>query len=240
MRGAGFVLLVAATGCIGDLDPVWQLDHDRIIAVRATPPSILAGSSSVIDAFLAHKGSSVDEESPIEGIVLPTMPMELQGALVQQGSQWVVVAPDEAVLDQARTDLGLASGAPVGLEIGLLFAGSGSGLAAEKFVFLGSAADNPVVEDTLVGGVDPGSGMIVIPGYGIDTTLTTEAGSAEAVNWLTSCGTMHDANEISTFMNVEQDDPTTGELAVVRRDGSGGVAWAHWPIMSSGPGSGSL
>src|SRR4029079_13300407 len=38
-----------SSGCPGALDPPWQLDHDRIIAVRATPPGIVAGDRSTID-----------------------------------------------------------------------------------------------------------------------------------------------------------------------------------------------
>ena len=49
------ILALLAVGCGGDLDPEWQLDHDRVIAVRATPPSIVAGGRSELDGLIAGK-----------------------------------------------------------------------------------------------------------------------------------------------------------------------------------------
>src|SRR4029079_15048087 len=45
-----------SAGCPGARDPPWQLDHDRIIAVRATPPGIAAGDKSTLDALIGTKG----------------------------------------------------------------------------------------------------------------------------------------------------------------------------------------
>ncbi|HSR95739.1 MAG TPA: hypothetical protein VLM79_01660, partial [Kofleriaceae bacterium] len=50
-------LVVAVAACTDDLDPPWQLDHDRIIAVRATPPQIAAGDRAVVDALVGTKGA---------------------------------------------------------------------------------------------------------------------------------------------------------------------------------------
>ncbi|HEU4730899.1 MAG TPA: hypothetical protein VFT22_23550 [Kofleriaceae bacterium] len=50
------------------------------------------------------------------------------------------------------------------------------------------------------------------------------------VTWLTSCGTMHDFDLPTARLRVEPDDPATGQLALVVRDGGGGVAWRVWPI----------
>jgi hypothetical protein len=53
---AAAALALAATGCVEDLDPPWQLDHDRIVAVRATPPAIEAGGRAELDALISLKG----------------------------------------------------------------------------------------------------------------------------------------------------------------------------------------
>jgi hypothetical protein len=52
------------------------------------------------------------------------------------------------------------------------------------------------------------------------------------VAWMTSCGTMHDFDLPQAYLEVEADDPTTGELGVVLRDAHGGVAWKIWPIRA--------
>jgi len=46
--------LVVVVACGGDVDPPWQLDHDRIVAVRATPPHIAAGETATLDVLRAH------------------------------------------------------------------------------------------------------------------------------------------------------------------------------------------
>jgi hypothetical protein len=54
----------------------------------------------------------------------------------------------------------------------------------------------------------------------------------QIVNWLTSCGEMHDFDLHSAYLTVGPDDPQEGELAVILRDERGGVAWRVWPIRS--------
>jgi hypothetical protein len=256
---AGWLALFAGVvaGCIGNIDPEWEINHDRVIAVRATPPHIPAGSASVLDAFLSHRGSDgsasayTDVETPAAAIVSPAMPMSLQGAVMQSGSAWEVVAPSEDVLDAARAELMIGSGSAIPLEIALVFGSGdlgdigsnglvGSGLfAATKIVWLGDSADNPVVSGTLVNGVSvEGSAAITIPGN-VNVPIATDAdGSAgDTVNWFSACGTLYDDDEIKTFLNVAPTDSQRGEFAVVHRDGSGGVAWESWQMTAIGSGS---
>ena len=56
------LLLLALVGCDADIDEAWQLDHDRIIAVRATPPRIPSGAESTIDALVGRKGARPAEK----------------------------------------------------------------------------------------------------------------------------------------------------------------------------------
>lgn len=59
------LLLVVATGCIDRIDERWQLDHDQVIAARATPPRIQPGDSTNLDALIAHVGRGVSVENPL-------------------------------------------------------------------------------------------------------------------------------------------------------------------------------
>ena len=71
-------------------------------------------------------------------------------------------------------------------------------------------------------------------GHAFLTRLDPKPGAptidTDDVNWLTSCGTMHDYDLPQAYLRVELEDPMEGELAVVLRDARGGVAWRVWPI----------
>ena len=210
------LILVALAACASDVDPPWQLDHDRIIAVRATPPHIPAGASSTLDLFVGHKGAPTSMQAPDATTVVS--PMSLADAL----SGNTVTAPSEDRLAAARTELGLMT---VGVAV------AADQLAATKIVWLGDSADNPTLDNLTVGDVAPGA-SIVVPML-TDVHLFVEADdSVDTVNWLTSCGSMHDFDLHKAYLRVEKDDPTSGELAVVLRDARGGVAWQVWPISA--------
>ena len=230
MRAAWLLLVPVAAGCVGDIDPPWQLDHERIVAVRATPPHIPSGATSTLDALLAHKGAPTEVVPPTTAFVSPLAPVALQGSVVAAGAGWTVVAPGEDALATARIDLMLDPGAPVPLLVGLTFGSGADALVATKFVYLGDAADNPTLGTILVAGAPPPAAIVVPPD--VDVPLSIDAPDTFDVNWLTSCGTMHDDNEPSAFVHVLPADPMTGELAVVVRDTSAGVAFQTWPIST--------
>jgi hypothetical protein len=217
------LVLVALAACTSDVDPPWQLDHDRIIAVRATPPHIPAGATSMLDMFVGHKGAPTSMQAPDAATVVS--PMSLADTL----SGNTITAPSEARLAAARTELGLMPTDPVPLTVGV--AEAADQLAATKIVWLGDSADNPTLTEVAVGDVAPAA-SIVVPKL-TDVHLFVNADdSVDIVNWLTSCGSMHDFDLHKAYLRVEKDDPTTGELAVVLRDAKGGVAWQVWPISA--------
>jgi hypothetical protein len=224
------ISLILATGataaCTGDLDPPWQLDHDRIVAVRATPPSITPGSKATLDALLGKKGDKVRVAVPeLATVVSPT---SLASALAFDGTNWVVTAPSEDRLVAARAELKLAAGAPVPLQVGVSY--DGQALVATKTVQLGVAADNPALGNLTINGAPAGTSEIVI-GKLVRVPLTTEFDDENYdVTWLTSCGTMHDFDLPKAEVEVEEDDPTEGELVLVVRDAGAGVTWTRWPI----------
>ncbi|MBA3456117.1 MAG: hypothetical protein H0T42_23665 [Deltaproteobacteria bacterium] len=225
------VLAVLLAGCDASIDPPWQLDHDRIIAVRATPPRIVAGAQSEIDTLVGRKGARPTPEVPPGAQVVS--PQSLATALRFEANRWIVTAPDEARLAAVRTELGLAPGAPVPLVVGVGFPETAfsSGLhdepvAAIKTVWLGEAAENP----TLV--TDPAETPELVVAPLTNVPLFVEVGEGDDVNWLTSCGTMHDFDLPESYLRVELEDPMVGDLAVVVRTELGGVAWRVWSIRA--------
>jgi len=227
LAALGAVTTVTTLGaCAGDLDPPWQLDHDRIIAVRATPPGIVAGQTSTIDALLGQKGGKTSVFAPELATIVS--PMSLADVLTFDGGAWVVTAPSDARLEAARAELELAAGAPVPLQVGVSYANRT--LIATKTITLGQAAQNPALVHVMLDGQPAGTSELVV-GKLVQVPLSVEADDAVYdVTWLTSCGTMHDFDLPVAYLQVEAEDPDAGELAVVVRDAKAGVAWSVWPI----------
>jgi len=156
------------------------------------------------------------------------MYLSLAGALAPDGDDWVVTGPTAEELEAARAELGLAAGAPVPLQIGVAYAGGD--LLAIKVVWLGRTAANPQLGEIVVDGAPPPADIVI--GRDVDVPLAIEAAETDEVNWLTSCGNMHDFDLPEAYLRVEPDNPTEGQLAVVVRDQGGGVAWQVWPIRA--------
>ena len=53
-------------GCIDEIDARWQLDHDHVVAARATPPRIRPGDATNLDALVAHTNNKVSVENPLD------------------------------------------------------------------------------------------------------------------------------------------------------------------------------
>jgi hypothetical protein len=220
-------LLALLAGCLEGIDPSWQLDHDRLVVVRASSPHIAPGEMTTFDALVAHKGGPTDVETPLG--VLAYGPKDLSS--VVSGDS--VVCPDAATLDAERGELGLDPGTPVPLDLVMEFPDSnGIHLLAKKTIYLGDSVMNPAsVGDVTIDGAPPDPTQIVIAS-GVDVPLASDAAPDAMVNWLTSCGTMHDDDEHAAFIHVQPGDRKDGELAVVIRDALGGVAWQVWPISA--------
>ena len=229
MRAARVASLLLLIACVNKTDPRWQLDHDRVVVVRATPSHAPSGMAIAFDALIAHAGAPTDVETPVLAGLSPTTPSSLAGtAVAMDATGWHVTAPSDAILAAARAQLGLADNAAVPLDVVMSF--GPIPLVATKTVFFGDAADNPPLGAvTLLGAPVAPTDSLVVP-QDMDAPLTVEADATADVNWLTSCGTMHDDDEHDAFVHVLPADPMTGELAVVVRDVDGGVAWQVWPI----------
>ena len=231
-RAAIAVVAVSAAACANNTDPRWELRHDRIIALRTTPPHVPADGTQAIDVFATTAGTGVAVEPPTLAAAAPGTPPGLRGAVVPDGSgSWTVVAPDQRTLDAVRGELGIDAAAPVPLELQVELAVGGATLVATKTTWLGDDHDNPAVGTVTIDGASPAM-PIVVP-FDQDVVLAIDADPSIAVNWMTSCGSLNnDDNEHSAILHVHPGDATAGQLAVVVRDTLGGVAWQSWPIQS--------
>jgi hypothetical protein len=237
MRSFLVLLLVVASACNSDVDEQWFLDHDRIIAVRASKPGLLAGEEAQLDALVGRKGAAPAEETAPAAMVVS--PESLASALRFDGGRWLVTAPDDAKLAEVRTELGLEADKPVPLVVGSAWPATafpmdenGDPFVALKTVYLGVSAENPVLDDMTVNGVDAEATSELVVGKLVDVPLAVAAGEEDLVNWLTSCGTMHDFDLPQAYLRVEEEDMTEGNLAVVVRGELGGIAWKVWPIRA--------
>jgi len=226
----------ALAGC-DDTTPAWELDNDRIIAVRATPPHIPGGGVSTIDALVTAMGAGPSVATPMQAAAIPNrpdlpLPDALTAAVVLDNGAWTVVAPDDATLAALRVELGLMPGEPIGLRVGITVGFADGPLAATKIVTLGDTGDNPDLGDVTVDGMPPVDGMMVATDT--DIPLHVAALDTDVVRWLTSVGDLSDDDDADATLNhdsaADPPQPTSGHLAVVKRDATGGVTWAFWTI----------
>src|SRR5262249_55673632 len=108
-------LVAATTGCVPDSDPRWQLDHDRVVAARATPPHLPAGPSATIHALIGHKGAPTTIEPPVRVVTAPGTPAALAMMATPSDTGVQVTAPSAEVLDAVRASEKLAPGQPIPL-----------------------------------------------------------------------------------------------------------------------------
>lgn len=218
MNRALWLFLVA--GCIDKIDERWQLDHDHVVAARATPPRIRPGETTNLDALVAHVGRGVSVENPLTAEV--TTPQFAEDLAFVDGS-WVLTAPSATTLAAARPAMNLPEDAPVPVDIMLTFASASN---VKKTVWLGEPATNPELPPITIDG-QPAESAVVLP-IGRDVYL--EASTDLRINWLTSVGALFQDDERRAFIRVAAEDRGEGELVVVARDSGGGVVWQIWPV----------
>jgi hypothetical protein len=225
-----FVLCAVLTGCIDPVDQRWELDHDHVVAVRATPPHIASGRAT-LDALVAHEGMPARVEAPIGAADTLEMDDPLHGLVGHDLFSWYVAAPAAERLAAARVQLGLAADAPVPLTVVMAFGTADKPMYATKTVYFGDAAENPSAPPMAIDG-QPAADQILVPmEQDVYVTVNVEPGSR--VNWLTSCGELFQDDVATAFLRVKSDARTDGQLAVVIRDPRGGVAWRVWPVHAA-------
>lgn len=222
------MLLLA--GCFDPVDPRWQLDHDHIVAVRATPPRIMPGESAELDALVAHAGARTSVTIPSEAAVLDA-PEAIKDIVYTDHGRWYVYGPSKQALVLARTELGLEANAPIPVTVYTAFPRDGAEpLFAKKIVWLGASAPNPPIPDAMIDGA-PMTEDIVVPTE-TDVYLSVAVAERWRVSWLTSVGSLFQDDVATAFLRVLPEDSHEGQLAVVVRDPDGGVAWRVWPLRA--------
>ena len=222
--------LLVLAGCIDQIDARWQLDHDHVIAARATPPRVREGEATAIDALVAHEGRGVSVESPLDAELASA---RFGANLEQLDGKWILTAPDARTLASARPALGLPEDAPVPVDVMLTFARSSNRASPDpvrvkKTVWLGEPSVNPAMPPVTIDGVPPGETIVVPQGRDVYLSVDTDL----RANWLTSVGTLFQDDVATSFVHVTADDNHEGELVVVVRDAEGGVAWQVWPMRA--------
>ena len=234
MRCLAVVALLV--GCNADLDEPWDLAHDRIIAVRAEPPRILPGEQSRLEVLLGYEGMPTQQRAP--DLAMVVSPESLANTVAPDSGQWIVTAPSEEQLVAAREELKLPAGAPVPLVIGIavtwpypVMSPDPRGFGATKTVWLGESGANPELVGMQVNGSEPATELVVPKEEKVPLFVEADD-TKDIVNWLTSCGEMHDFDLHQAYMVVTPESPQEGELVLVLRDERGGVTWRVWPIRS--------
>jgi hypothetical protein len=214
--------MCALAACDGETTPRWDLAHDRIVAVRATPPSLAAGERGAVDVLVTSEAAGPAELAPMLVAVAPATPAPLVGAVAPDGGTWAVTAPAADALAAARTALGLEPGAPVPLGLVVTVAIGEQVFVATKTVWLGESAANPTIPELRIDGTAMAEGAPLVLALG-ERELAIDAGEEDDIAWFTSIGDLEDALDPVAHLLVEE--PADGSLVVVRRDPQGGVAW---------------
>lgn len=211
-----WILLAACTTATPVPPEAWQLDQDRVIAVRAMPPGLAPGEHGLVDALIAHAGGPTTIETPYS---LNAAHSPLSGTVNYLFDHFELIAPDEATLADARTQLGIAPGAPIPLEVEADF--ETHTFITQRTVLLGDQLDNADLGAITIAGEPAGSKTMISLARDSVISLSAEMGT---VRWLTSCGELAESDEPAAVLHTRA--PCTGELVVVGRDpATTGTAW---------------
>lgn len=214
------IFVAACTTATPVAPEAWQLDQDRVIAVRSSPQGLAAGEHGLVDALIAHAGGPTTVETPYS---LNAAHSPLSGTVNYLFDHFELIAPDEPTLADARIQLGLAAGAPIPLEVEADF--ETHTFITQKQVLLGQHVANPDL-GSMISIDGQAAGASVTVAHDREILLTAGAGTAR---WLTSCGELADSDETAAVLHTGA--PCDGELVVVVRDTLvDSVVWQVWPL----------
>lgn len=230
------ICAAAMSAACNDATLPWQLDHDRIIAVRASPPHLPADGRSSLDLLITSEADGPAVVSPQTAAIVPPdigmdgpPGLELPVLAIPENGGWTVVAPDAATIDAARTALGWPPDMPLPVRIAVTIEIAGQQLAAIKTIYLGGERDNPELGAVTIGD-EPARDGLTVP-TAADVSLRVDADETSDIDWLTSFGDLSDTADAIATLRAEE--PAEGQVAVVVRDESGGVVWGLWQITAA-------
>lgn len=234
-------------GCADDVAEPYQLTHPRVLAIRTEPAAVPAEGQARLEVLFTDGVSPPRLAAPgeLEVRLSPAVPAELASLLSREADGWRVRAPDEATLDLARAQLGLASEAavplPLDLQLDLQLSSETASLMAQKVVALGTFVGNPEAPQIIIGD-QPAAAETAVP-IGSEISLRASLEGAEAggedsggpagplddvsYRWFSSAGELRRYTQPLALL--ETSTAEAGALAtvmVVARTPAGGVSWA--------------
>jgi hypothetical protein len=226
----GCVLSTAISAGCTDFSQPWELDHARVLAVRAAPPGISAGQTSELSALVLRPDLSIAEISAVSITI-----DEPYDRLLMPATSAKVAAAEEEVVTQARALLELDPAesiqVPVNVKISLMDpAAENQELVSVKTVRVGGSTENPAIPTIAVNGSAVATGVqtpinfVKLQEY----TLEANAGSSTEVTyaWFTSRGELKLSE--AQLSKLKVDTVGSGTVLVIARDKLGGVAWRQF------------
>jgi hypothetical protein len=226
-----FLVLVAAgvVACTETIPP-WQLDHDRILAVRSEPPHVAADGRAGLDVLVSVEGDGPSVVRPEAVVSADSPPQSDLISISLADGEWVIDAPDEEALAAARRALSLAADAPVPVRVAVSVTVGGQSLGALKTIYLGDVQDNPSLGAVTVDGQPIADGVVVGTREKVTLELDGTSPETDDIDWFTSIGALEDIDDPIATLRTEE--PAEGDIAVVLRNDSGGVAWGFWTLSA--------
>ncbi len=222
------IAMTTITAGCADVATPEELQHTRILAVRATPPGILAEQTSRIDVLAATEAGELVQPTARSVRIVGGFGAEL---LSQDESGWMLTAPSADQIAAARQAAGIEDEPwPIIIEVTVEL--DGKTLVADKLVLVDVATSNPEVVDIRLAGVPVQDEMVVSVGAEVEVSATAQPETAElSYAWASSVGELSlYRSQAASFATDASGD---GTLLVVVRDGQGGVAWKAVPVRAA-------
>jgi hypothetical protein len=185
-----------------------ELSHPQIIAIRATPPLVAAGERAELSVLVAGPNGRIEPRA-----------VTWRGRIEVVGETVWYTAPDDVqpggIFEELAATVELADGTE---------------LAAVKSIGVGLplAADNPSITEVRADGQAMAAGDAIV--LDLERTITLDlsvepAPTDDAIfSWYSTAGEI-DLYRRSPTELAALDEPATGALFVVYRDGFGGIDW---------------
>ena len=217
-------------GC-ADVATPDELDHARVLAVRADPPGIAAEQTSRLDVLATTDRAQLLQPVITRARIVGTDDTRL---LERDAQGWTVTAPSENDLARLRQGFGLAETAPIPVFVELTVEIDDRLFVADKQVLLGQAHVNPSIVNVMADGQVVDQQMAIGRDREVSLTVETEPNDGLRYVWSSSVG------ELSSYRSpnavLATDAAETGTVLVVARDERGGVDWRRvTAIIDAGP-----
>ncbi|MEZ4368089.1 MAG: hypothetical protein R2939_17680 [Kofleriaceae bacterium] len=229
--------LLVGAGCT-DLSQRWELDHARILAVRATPPGLGADEVALIDLLVIDDAGTPSVATPGLASTAEANPEPAVAAaltLSPTSAGWQATAGDADDLAAARAAAGLADDEPLDVLVGVTHSvpGAADPLLAIKAVRLGEADVNPATPTIRVDGLTVAEGDVATVERGREIELTFVEEFADPsedepleFDWLTGTGSLTKSQTRRGLLEIGAEDPDAGYVVAIVRTATGGVSWS--------------